>query len=103
MFQRGCPRRRVRAMLTEIAPVIWLVVSLSGVSQAADVSTASSLFNRGRTWEQFLGTVAVQRELWLRNVAMATAPEELTERLARVARGLRLVIVAEDSCTDSVN
>jgi hypothetical protein len=77
-------------------------VSAEGIL-APDVRTAASLFDRGLTWEQFLSGVRVQRELWLKNAAAASIPPRLSERLKRVSRGLRLVIVAEDSCTDSVN
>ena len=86
-----------------MTPVICLWLLLSGTRQAPDVRTAASLFERGLTWEQFLDGVTVQRELWLKNAAAATIPPGLNERLTRVSQGLRLVIVAEDSCTDSVN
>jgi hypothetical protein len=86
-----------------MTPVICLLLLLSGTRQAPGVRTAASLFERGLTWEQFLDGVMVQRELWLKNAVAATVPPGLNERLTRVSQGLRLVIVAEDSCTDSVN
>jgi hypothetical protein len=94
----------VKAVSREMTPIICLLLLVLSVSrQAPDVPTAASLFERGLTWEQFLSGVTVQRELWLKNAAAANIPPGLSERLTRVSRGLRLVIVAEDSCTDSVN
>jgi hypothetical protein len=87
-----------------MTPIICLLLLLSGFRPAPDVRIApAALFDRGLTWEQFLSSVTVQRELWLKNAAAATIPPGLSERLTRVSQGLRLVIVAEDSCTDSVN
>jgi thioredoxin family protein len=85
-----------------MTPIICLLL-LAGLRPAPDVQTAASLFDRGLTWQQFLSGVMVQRDLWLKNAAAADLPPGLSERLTRVSQGLRLVIVAEDSCTDSVN
>ena len=61
------------------------------------------LFAGAKSWRQFLGTVRVQRLLWMENDRRATFAEALAQRLRRVNGGLRLLIVAEDWCPDSVN
>jgi hypothetical protein len=53
--------------------------------------------------EQFLAHVTVQQELWRRNVTESTVTPELVERLTRVGKDLRILVVAEDWCPDSVN
>ena len=63
----------------------------------------AALFARAQSWSQFLGTVRVQRDLWLKTTAEARVPEPIARRLHRVSRGLQFLIVAEDWCPDSVN
>jgi hypothetical protein len=41
--------------------------------------------------------------LWRRNIAEATVAPELVQRLTRVGNGLRVLVVAEDWCPDSVH
>ena len=50
-----------------------------------------------------MGRATHQRELWQKNMAWTGIPPELVLRLRRVNSGLRLLIVAEDWCPDSVN
>jgi hypothetical protein len=65
--------------------------------------TPAQLFEGGQTFDQFLHTVGTQRELWRRNTAQARVPRDLLERLTHVSDSLRVLIVAEDWCPDSVN
>ena len=64
---------------------------------------SASIFERGRTMDQFVASVTVQRELWQRNLSWTDMPPHFVQRLLRVSRGLRVLIVAEDWCPDSVN
>jgi Thioredoxin len=79
--------------------VVLLVSTQADRGVPAD---AAALYDRAATWEQFLDRVHVQRDRWQRNAQAAVAPAQV-ERLARAGRGLRLLIVAEDWCADSVN
>jgi hypothetical protein len=92
--------------------VVALVEAVGSVLVAALVPVAlqsrvpldaPALFNRGRTVEQFVQTTTQQRELWARNVAAATVEPGMVERFRRAGRDLRLLIVAEDWCPDSVH
>lgn len=81
---------------------IWLLFLVAVLRQAPDGPTdPERLFRNGRTWEQFLGSVSAQRELWLRTESTVTLPPDFVERAKAASRGLQLVVVAEDWCPDS--
>jgi hypothetical protein len=80
-------------------PTILAMLLQTGASSPAAVE----LFEHGRTMQQFLDRVATQQGLWRRNVTGVTVAPELVHRLTRVANGLRVLVVAEDWCPDSVN
>jgi hypothetical protein len=75
-------------------------VRLAAATREEDVE---QLFERGRTWNQFFDAARAQREAWVKTTAGATLPPDLVARFRRVSAGLRLLIVAEDWCPDSVN
>jgi hypothetical protein len=75
-------------------------VRLAAASRVEDVE---HLFERGQTWNQFLTGARAQREAWLKTTAVAIPPADLVAQFRRVSAGLRLLIVAEDWCPDSVN
>ena len=74
---------------------------LLGASPAAPVDVVS-LFNRGAAWEQFLKAAHRQSELWQKNALAAEIPPDLIARLRRIRSGLRMLVVTEDWCSDSV-
>jgi hypothetical protein len=79
-----------------------VLLGLSNI-EAAPASDADRLFESGLTWDQFLAGATAQRDAWLKTTATANAPQDLIERFRRVSTGLRLLVVAEDWCPDSVN
>lgn len=81
-----------------VLPILAVLLQ-SGTSSLTTVE----LFAHGRTMEQFVSHVAAQQDLWRRNVTEATVAPELVQRLTRLAKGLRVLVVAEDWCPDSVN
>jgi len=66
-------------------------------------SSPAVLFQQGVTFPQFLARVSAQRDVWLRNAARIDIQVADIERLTRVRRGLRFLVVAEDWCPDSVH
>ena len=83
--------------------LIWIgFLTVALQAPAAGSAELEALFRGGRTWEQFLDSVSAQRELWLKTESAATAPSDLVGRAKAASQGLRLVIVAEDWCPDSV-
>jgi len=49
------------------------------------------------------GAATAPRDVWLKTAASAIVPADIDERFRRVSGGLRLLVVAEDRCPDSVN
>ncbi|MEQ1760038.1 MAG: thioredoxin family protein [Vicinamibacterales bacterium] len=82
--------------------LITLVLLISGLGNAPD-PTPAALFERGTTYTAFVAGATAQRALWTTLTASANVPEPLVSRLRRVGQGLRVVVVAEDWCLDSVN
>jgi hypothetical protein len=62
-----------------------------------------ALFERGLTFSQFLAHVTAQRPVWMQNAARTDIAPDAIERLKRVRGGLRILVVAEDWCPDSVH
>jgi hypothetical protein len=80
-----------------------LLLLLSGSAQVpAQADSAKEVFERGLTWEQFLGAATAQRDAWLETTANAAVPADIVARFKRVSNGLRILVVAEDWCPDSV-
>jgi hypothetical protein len=73
-------------------------------SQVTSVdSTYARLFAEGRTFADFLARAERRKEQWERNFKQAVIPDALLAR-ARAARGpWKLLVVAVDGCSDSVN
>ncbi len=69
---------------------------------APPTNLAASLFDRGRSFAEFLTHVSAQREVWLRNAARTDIPRDAVAQFRHAGRGLQLLIVAEDWCPDSV-
>lgn len=62
-----------------------------------------SLYDRGRTYAEFLAAVRNRREMWRDNSAWGKVdPDQLTRARALPGRW-RLLVVAEDACGDSAN
>jgi hypothetical protein len=84
--------------------VLCLALALVANPQTAgEHANLVALFEQGATFPQFLARVTSQRDVWLTNAARTDISPAEVERLARVRRGLRLLVVAEDWCPDSVH
>lgn len=66
-------------------------------------SSYRRLFDSGVTMEQFLAAAKSRRDQWARNYGAAAVPDALIARGAAVAGPWKLLIVAVDGCSDSVN
>jgi hypothetical protein len=73
------------------------------VQAAGQGDQAARVFDSGITFDQFLGQTTAQREVWLKNASRTDLPPDAVNRLKRVREGLRVLIVAEDWCLDSVH
>ncbi|HKW02693.1 MAG TPA: thioredoxin family protein [Vicinamibacterales bacterium] len=85
-------------MIRLLALVVMLAASVPARAQ-----DAAALFDRGVTWDAFLTDVQSQRDKWTTNAGRATVDADLVQRFKHVAPGLKILVVAEASCSDSVN
>src|SRR3981189_165405 len=70
---------------------------------ASEGARPARLFDDGMTFGQFIDRARAQREVWLKNASRTGGPPAAVNRLKRVGGGLRVLIVAEDWCADSVH
>jgi Thioredoxin len=82
---------------------LWLAAAAPQGRAAADDAVALAIFDTAPGWSDFLAGVKAQRERWTGNAARATVPADLADRMVRAARGLKLLVVAQDWCVDSAN
>lgn len=62
-----------------------------------------TLYRSGREFADFLETARRRRELWVRNYDEGEVPEDLVARARSLEGRWRLLAIAEDWCSDSVN
>ncbi len=62
-----------------------------------------ALYQRGRTFGQFLAAARQRREAWRENYAWGKVDGDLLARGRALVAGWRLLVVAEDWCGDSAN
>lgn len=79
-----------------------LTLFLAFQTPAPTTSDAVALRDQGLPWTEYLASTKQQRDIWVRN-ADRNVPAALVERLRTAGKGLQLLVVAEDWCTDSVN
>ncbi len=83
--------------------VFWTLVVIAIQLAPTGPRDVVGLFERGLTFNQFIRGVTAQRQIWVKNAAEAAAAASLVDRLKRVSKGLRILVVAEDWCPDSAN
>jgi hypothetical protein len=88
-------------MTTVLLLVVFGLASLT--TQTGAQPDAAALFDRGVTWDAFLSTVEAQRSLWQSNTRRASVPPALVERMQNAGQGLRLLVIGEGACSDSVS
>jgi hypothetical protein len=84
-------------------PALLVFAVYACVQTASEDVQPARLFNSGLTFAQFIDRATAQRETWLKNAARTDLPDDAAYRLKRVRDGLRVLIVAEDWCADSVH
>lgn len=96
-----------------LVPALVLALSLGApaaceLAPAAEAlaqrdSTLLATYESGVTWETFLGAARARRALWLRNWERAAVPADALETARALPGRWRLLVIAVDSCSDSVN
>ncbi len=87
-------------MLGDMVTFLFTLFLAAGPMQAP--AQAAAVFDQALPWTQYLASTEQQRQIWERNAGRDVSPA-LVERLRKAGAGLRLLVVAEDWCTDSVN
>jgi hypothetical protein len=82
--------------------VTMLLTLFLAAGPAQTSAQAVAVFDQGLPWTEYLAGAQQQRVTWVRN-AGRDVPAALVDRLRRAGAGLRLLVVAEDWCSDSVN
>jgi hypothetical protein len=85
-----------------------LALGLTGPAFCTDHSIAPAdsldrLYDRGRSYPEFLDATKARRETWLDNTRDATVEAALLARARAIPGPYRLLVVAEDWCGDSAN
>ena len=66
-------------------------------------STLAAAYASGETWESFLAAARARRAVWLKNWESAVIPADALARARSLPPGFRLLVIAVDACSDSVN
>ena len=66
-------------------------------------STFAALFDKGVPFNEFMAKAERRKEQWVKNYAEAVVPDALVARARAVPGPWKLLIVAVDGCSDSVN
>ena len=73
----------------------------ASAAPAADTALAR-MWRQAQTWAAFEAAIDARVELWRRNIRLAAVPDALLAR-ARGVGSWKLLVVADDDCSDSVN
>lgn len=66
-------------------------------------STLVRLYESGTEWAGFLDAARARREMWLRHATTGVVPADALARAQALPGRYRLLVVAVDACSDSVN
>ncbi|MGE0439576.1 MAG: thioredoxin family protein [Gemmatimonadales bacterium] len=70
---------------------------------AAAADSLAALYQQGRSWTEFLAGANARRDAWVGNYRDGEADSAAVQRVRQLAGRWRLLVVAEDWCSDSVN
>ena len=101
---------RASAGIAALVGLVFLMLAAPSLMAAGSqqqtpgplVNDADALFSAGHIWREFLAAARAQRPRWQKLASRAHPPADLVQRFRAAGKGLRLVIVAEDWCPDSV-
>lgn len=91
------------------APALCIdeAAALAGMSVASSQVVSDSalvrLYESGTSWDGFLGAARARRDMWLRHATEGVVPADALARAQALPGRWRLLVVAVDACSDSVN
>lgn len=85
-----------------------VVLNRGGTAAAGDGGALSDsalikLYESGDQWESFLGAARARRDMWVRHATQGVVPADAVARARALPGRWRLLVVAVDACSDSVN
>jgi hypothetical protein len=101
----GAPREALRAeLLEELRAEPRAQQPLApDVAQPVVDSTLLALYAEGERWDDFLAAARARRAMWVQNSEAALVPADALAQAQSIPGVWRLLVVAVDSCSDSVN
>jgi hypothetical protein len=72
-------------------------------SHVVSDSALLRLYESGASWDGFLGAARARRDMWVRHATEGVVPADALARAQALPGRWRLLVVAVDSCSDSVN
>lgn len=72
-------------------------------NHAAVDSALVRLYESGASWDAFLGAARARRDMWLRHATEGLVPADALARAQALPGRWRLLVIAVDACSDSVN
>ena len=82
------------------AGIVSILLSLSAGAQEINYQ---ALYQKGRSYPEFLSAAKARKELWDKNEARAVVADDLIARARATGSKLRLLIIAIDGCSDSAS
>lgn len=82
--------------------MVSVLLALAVFAAPVQVDPAA-LFARGVTFDAFMTTVQAQRTTWTQNAGRAEPAPDLVARLKKVSANLKILVVSDAACSDSVN
>ena len=73
------------------------------MAQAPQAIDGAAIFDKGKSYEDFLAAAESRPEVWKANTKRARPSAALVDRLKAAGTGLRFVVVATAPCSDSVH
>jgi hypothetical protein len=93
--------------------MIWSLVATAALCSASGIpsmrvapfrsDSLTDLFQRGKSWSEFLEAAKARKEMWHDNYANGAPEAAMVDRAKAVGGAWRLLVVAEDWCGDSAN
>ena len=66
-------------------------------------STLTQYYESGKPWTGFLEAARARRDMWLRHATQGVVPADALSRAQALPGRWRLLVIAVDACSDSVN
>lgn len=93
----------VSLLVAALAGGLSAPAAVGPVPSALPADTLGTIYERGVSFQDFLGAAEARKADWEANWAGTRLDGEMVERGARAGEGWRILAVAEDWCSDSVS